>query len=259
MMRFFVFALWAATALAQTPADLFNKPPADVDQALRARINEFYQDHVTGEFRKAEALVAEDTKEFFYDHDKPKYLSFSISHIQYSDDFTRAKATILCEQYVMFPGFAGKPVKIPTPSTWKLVDGKWYWYVDQKTLRETPFGTRPENAANAGSASGPAPVIPDPSELLNQVRTQVVASPESVSLKPGESGEITISNHSSGTMTLAVDGKLAGVTASLDQADVKAGGKAVLTLRAGEDAKPGKLNILVVQLNQSLPIQINIE
>src|ERR1700730_11464976 len=98
-----VFALFAAGSFAQDTASLFNKPPADVDLALRARISEFYEYHVKGEFHKAEGLVAEDTKEYFYDHDKPKYLSFEISKIDYSDGFTKAKAIILCEQFVMAP------------------------------------------------------------------------------------------------------------------------------------------------------------
>jgi hypothetical protein len=44
-------------------------PPAEasrpeVDQALRARIGEFYPDHVGGKFRQAEALVAEETEDY---------------------------------------------------------------------------------------------------------------------------------------------------------------------------------------------------
>ena len=46
----------------------------------------------------------------------------------------------MCEQYVLIPGFADKPLKVPTPSTWKLVDGKWFWYVDAQAVRKTPFG-----------------------------------------------------------------------------------------------------------------------
>jgi hypothetical protein len=38
----------------------------EVNQALRARIGEFYQEQVGGKFRHAEALVAEETKDYFY-------------------------------------------------------------------------------------------------------------------------------------------------------------------------------------------------
>jgi len=73
-MRLILLAILSCSAWAQSD-NPFNRPPADVDQALRARITEFFQFHVTGEYRKAEALVAEDTKDYFYDHNKPKYLS----------------------------------------------------------------------------------------------------------------------------------------------------------------------------------------
>ena len=138
---FAIFAVLAGAALAQqSAADLFHKPPADVDRALRARINEFYQDHVKGEFRKAEALVAEDTKDYFYDGNKPHYLSFELVSIKYSDDFQKAEALVKVEQRVLLPGFDGKPMIFPIPSFWKLENGEWYWYVDKEKMYDTPFG-----------------------------------------------------------------------------------------------------------------------
>src|SRR5579871_5582628 len=98
MLRFCLLAILPLALAAQDPAELFNKPPAAVDQALRARITEFFELHVKGDFRKAEALVAEDTKDFFYNGNKPRYLSFEISKIKYNEDFTKAEATVLCEQ-----------------------------------------------------------------------------------------------------------------------------------------------------------------
>ena len=63
----------------------------------------------------------------------------------------------------MLPGFMGKPMKVPVPSTWKLVDGTWYWYVDPESLRMTPFGKMTPGAAQE-SASAPAfPRFPPPS------------------------------------------------------------------------------------------------
>src|SRR5664280_1083651 len=140
MLRFTLLAVFATGLFAQDAGDLFNKPPADVDLALRARITAYYDLHVKGEFRKAEALVADDSQDFYYNASKTKYLSFEIARIEYSDNFTRAKATVVCEQYIMLPGFMGKPMRIPMPSTWKLVDATWYWYLDPESLRATPFG-----------------------------------------------------------------------------------------------------------------------
>src|SRR5712692_6584417 len=89
-----VSALWA-----QTPGDRFNKPPADVDEALRSRIAKFYQAHVDKKFRQADEYVAEDTKDFYYEASKPAYLDFEIKSIAYSDNFTKANVVVHCKTY----------------------------------------------------------------------------------------------------------------------------------------------------------------
>src|SRR5438067_607794 len=166
MLRPIVLALAAASLLPAQADNPFNRPPEGVDQALRARITEFYQLHVKGDFRHAEALVAEDTKDFFYTHNKPQYLSFEISRIDYSENFTRAKATVVCEQYVMMPGFSDKPMKVPTPSTWKVADGKWYWYVDPESLRVTPWGKMTPGKTPATGGAPALPPIPSSADFL---------------------------------------------------------------------------------------------
>jgi hypothetical protein len=255
MLRFSWIALIASAALAQSPspADVFNKPPAEVDQALRARISEFYELHVKGDFRKAEALVAEDTKDFYYNHNKPRYFSFEISRIDYSDNFTKAKATVLCEQEVLFPGFAGKHMKVPTASTWKLVDGKWYWYVDPDALRMTPFG---KMTPGPGSDSGQIPVIPSGT---NFVMNKIQADKKSVTLEPGESAEVEFTNSAPGNMDLALVGEIPGIEAKLSETSLKANSKAVLSLRASQSAKGGVLSVRVVQTGEVIPIQIAVK
>jgi hypothetical protein len=258
MFRLLTLTLWVAAGFAQTPADLFNKPPADVDQALRARITEFFQDHVDGKYRQAEALVAEDTKDFFYTAPKPKYLSFEITSITYSEGYTRAKAVVLCEQFVPLPGFQSKPLKIPTPSTFKLVDGQWYWYVDQEQLRQSPFGPlRPGPAA--GSTAGGQLTMPKPEDVLKAASQQVRADKQAVSLKPGGSDQVTITNQAPGVMSISVIGSIPGVNVTLDRMELKTGEKAVVTFRAGNDARPGGLSIRVDQTNHVIPIRVDVQ
>ncbi len=253
MLRLSTFLLYSAILFAQTSDTPFDKPPAAVDKALRARITEFYEDHVKGDFRKAESLVAPDTKEFFYSHNKPSYLSFEIRQIQYSEKFTRARAVVVCEQYVMLPGFANKPLKVPTPSTWKLVKGKWYWYVDQDAARQSPFG-KMTAGTQPGNGLIPA-VIPDnPAPFLNLVK----ADRDSLALKPGESAQVTVTNAAPGSMDVVVFGNLAGVDAKLDHSNLKMADKAVLTIRAEEGAKSGLLTLRVEQTGELIPIRIEI-
>ena len=251
MLRFTLLAVFAVGSFAQNAGDAFNKPPADVDEALRARITEFFDLHVKGEFRKAEALVAEDTQDLYYSSSKTKYVSFEIGRIDYSENFTRAKATVLCEQYIMLPGFLGKPMKIPIPSTWKLVDGTWYWYVDPESLRMTPFGKM-----NPGTARESAPkTIPAiPTTVPDYIYQQVKADKASVSLKVGESEQVTVTNSAPGTMNISVTGSLPGVEVKLDRTVLNTGEKAVLTFQASNEAQSGVLSIQVEQTNQVIPI-----
>src|SRR5271157_2893370 len=249
MSRLILLAVFASGSFAQNAGDAFNKPPADVDQALRARMTEFYDLHVKGEFRKAEALVAEVTKDLYYSSNKTKYLSFEIGRIEYFDDFTRAKATVLCEQHIMMPGFTGKPMKVPTPSTWKLVDGTWYWYVDPESLRMTPFGKMtpgpPRESAPASKS------IPDiPTTVPDYIYKQVKADKASVTLKAGESEQVTITNSAPGPMNISLTGSVPGVDVKLDRTVLNAGEKAVMTVQAGSDAKSGVFSIQVEQTNQ---------
>jgi hypothetical protein len=258
MRKFAILALFASCAAAQEPADLFNRAPKNVDDALRARIDDFYQASVKGEFRKAEALVAEDTKDFFYDHDKPRMLSFEISRIEYSDGFTHAKATILEERYVMFPGFAGKAMKIPTPSYWKIENGKWCWYVDKDKLNETPFGIMKPGPPTAGDNS-PQSVLPtlptDPSELMKLVH----ADKSEVSLNPGQTERVVIENGMKGPVTVSLQGKLEGIEAAFDHETIPAGEKAILTLKAEDGAKSGKLTVRAMPLRNEMPIQVTVK
>jgi hypothetical protein len=256
MFRFILLGILVTGSYAQDAGDAFNKPPADVDKALRARIAEFYDFHVKGEFRKAEALVAEDTQDLYYSSSKTKYVSFEIGRIDYSDNYTRAKATVLCEQNIMLPGFMGRPMKVPMPSTWKLVDDTWYWYLDPESLRMTPFGKMTPGAAREPE-SKTIPAIP--TTIPDFIYKQVKADKASVTLKAGESEQVTITNSAPGAMNISLTGSVPGVEVKLDRTVLKAGEKAVLTVRADGDAKPGVLSIQVEQTNQVIPIQVAIK
>jgi hypothetical protein len=253
-----LLAALAAACCAQNAEDLFNRPPAGVDETLRARITEFYGYHISREYRKAEALVAEDTKDYFYAGNKPAYLHCEIVRIAYSANFTRAKATITCGMYVMVPGFADKPFNVPLASTWKIEDGKWMWYVDQDQRRASPMGKMtpgPPVFTAQGGAPKPLPQIPTSADFLYSL---VKVEKRDVDLKRGESAQLTISNTAPGVMNLALLGKIAGVEATLDNASLKANEKAVLTLKAGENAESGSLQISVMPIEQLIPIRVTV-
>ncbi|HTS26975.1 MAG TPA: hypothetical protein VMH81_13960 [Bryobacteraceae bacterium] len=254
MFRFALLAVLGAAAFAQDASEAFNKPPAKVDQALRARVNEFFQDHVKQEFHKAEALVAADTKEFFYSHNKPAYLSCETGKIVYSDDFKRAKVTEICEQYVMVPGFADKPLKVPFGSTWKVEKGKWCWYVDPEELKHTPFGTM--TPGPRGPGGGLPAVIPENADFVMHL---VQADRGEVNLKPGQPETVNIRNGAAGLMDIQVVGKSPGVEATLDHTNLKVGDRAVLTIQANEGARSGRVVIKVEPTGQIISINVSVK
>jgi hypothetical protein len=258
MFRPIALLLCAAACFAQSNADLFNRPPEDVDHALRARIAEFYQDQVDGKFRQAESLVAEDTKDYYYSASKVKYLSFEVRDIHYSEGFTRAKAVILIERYIAIPGVAARAMKVPTPSTWKLVDGQWYWYVDQEALKQTPFGKLNPGPAVPGTPPAVPAALPDLQQMQKMFSQQIKVDKAAVTMKPGDVEQVTITNGASGAIAVSLDGSIPGVEAKFDRTTIAAGQKAVVTLRAGAGAKPGVLTLRVQQTNQVFSIQVNV-
>jgi len=153
----------------------------------------------------------------------------------------------------MIPGFADKPLMVPIPSTWKIVKGKWYWYVDQESLVNTPFGKMKPGPVT-GNSPLPTSIPTDPAPFLNLVK----ADKQSVALKPGQSGQVSITNTAAGVMTLAIETPLPGVEAKLDQAELKIGGRAVLTLRA-ERAATGVVTLKVQQTGETIPITVEVK
>lgn len=257
MQRISLLLLLAGIAAAQDQSP-FNKPPADMDVALRARIKEFYDYHVAGEFRKADALVAEDTKDYFFTSRKPQYISCEISRIDYFEKFTKAKAVIMCLMYVPMPGFNDKPVQMPTPSAWKIENGKWFWYVDQKEVRNTPFGVMTPGPAiravqpGASAAGGAAGLDMTTDFLFKQVRFEKTE----VELWAGDSAEVLIANSAPGNMDLSVFSAPEGIDARLASATVKSNEKTSLKIKTSRDARPGKIEIRVDQTGQIIPLQI---
>jgi hypothetical protein len=261
MLRITLLALVASTCFAQTAAELLNKPPEDVDKALRARVEEFYGYHVSGQYRKAEALVAEDTKDYFYTNGKPAYLSCKIRDVKYPDDFQHAKVLEMCSLVLLAPGFTDKPVDMPIGSTWKIEDGKWVWYMSDDARRASPFGNLkmtpgPPGKDHSATAQGALPSIPSSADFIYNL---VKVEKREVDVVRGAGTEITITNTAQGPMSVALNGKLQGVEATLDKTNLQANEKAVLSLKADVSAVSGTLEILVSPIRQVIPIQINVK
>jgi hypothetical protein len=135
-------ALAGSLALAQDAGtDVFTKAPPDVDAALRAQVDKFYQAHVDGKFRVAESCVCEESKDFFYQMEKQKYIGQELLKINYEENFTKATVVVGIEVDWKSPRLGTMRVKPPMNSLWKVENGQWCWYVKMDKQWKTPFGT----------------------------------------------------------------------------------------------------------------------
>lgn len=249
-----ILVLAAAAAQAQT-AKPAAKAPEKVDKALRERVRLFYQSYVDGRFKDAEPLVAQDTKNIFFAAGKPQFLRFEISGISYSSNFTRASVLTLCKQQMLLPGGNGMmEADLPISSDWKLEKGKWYWWVDQTSGTDTPFGKIGPPIGSAGSTPLPKVNLLDPSIALHKVS----ADRQSLSLKIGGSAEVTFSNSAQGVMSVVVTGNPPGFDVKPARADMPAGSKATFTVKAAPDATSAILTFTVQPTGEIVEMKVAI-
>lgn len=247
-MRRIVSVLLAATAA------FAQNPPKKTDEALRARVSEFYQYHVTEEYRKAEKLVAPDAQDMFYTKEKPKYESFEILTIEYRENFKKAKVTVAVSQYGHAQGFQGQLMKTRSISSWKLEKGKWLWYIDPEEFKRVGFGP----SANAGTKPPPGAAVPevkaDPSQMAVALG-KVTVDKKSIVVTPGGGDTITITNNSMGTISLLVEQVLPDIRITLDKNNLNRGEKAIATLKYGANPHAGEVHFLIGPTNEILAVE----
>lgn len=125
-------------AFGQDSSDLFQKAPPAIDDALRARVNEFYTDFIAGKFKAAYALVADDSEDKFFELSKDQYKSCEIIRINYSDQFTKATVITSCKTDWRWHGVSTMTT-FPLTSTWEVIDGQWFWHYTKPTVVPSPF------------------------------------------------------------------------------------------------------------------------
>jgi hypothetical protein len=267
MSRLLVLSwLLAIAGFAQNPTDLFSKAPPAIDEALRDRVIQFYQAHVDGKFRAADQIVAEESKDVFFEMEKRRCNSFEIGRINYKETFTRAQVMILCDTQMMMVPVGVRPVKLPISSLWKQIDGKWFWYVDPTAGTDSPFGPM---KAGPMPAAGAAPALtadmmkgPDPASLKLMVQVDRQNAKFNLS-QPGEQ-VINISSKLPGIAKLSVDQtSFPGLEGKLEKTELSTGESAKLTIvytpaagrpRAGQHL--AEVRLRVEPIGRVFPIQV---
>jgi hypothetical protein len=230
--------LVSAAVLAQTPS-----PAADVEQALRARVTEFFQDFVDGKFRQAINLVAEDTQDEYFSSPKAEIKTFKIDRIDFSSDFTKADVQMTVKQIwkLKAEGFLQDTVvESPMATTWKIENGKWVFYHHiQPDGWVTPMGPssgfhKPEGPAVIPEKLDEATLNAEAARLLNQTGAQTGVDKEQVTLasdKPS-SVKVVFHNGAQGSVNVSMVGvpNLLGFSAKFDKPVVNSGQDAILEI-----------------------------
>jgi hypothetical protein len=247
---------------------IFRKAPPDVEEALRARVSQFYAYFQEGKFRQAEALVAEQSRDMFYSAPKVRIQGFKVETIDFTADFQSAKVQVTCQMSQI--GFGGGAMAVPLQGDWKLIDGQWYTVIERR--RETPFGpvtpAAPSQAPSGASAVlGQNPFLTNPAEALASIQKGALRL-ESQSLAfrrdgPG-SGTVVITNGMPGLLEVELeDPKWPGLKLSLSAKSIPPKGQA--TLRADYDPQAGKLSgaraitLRFLPVNRAETIQLRFE
>jgi|SRR6185312_15019342 len=251
MDRRLLFPIVAVTAWAQQPSP----EAAAAEEALRSRVNEFFQMQVDKKFRQAEGLIADDSKDDYYNGNKYNIKGFRIEKVDLLENNTKAKVLIRAQVTVILP--AGGPVSLEAPqeTLWKLEDGKWVWYVLHGGV-STPFGVihSEGGTSNGGPLQSKEGKAPDLATLRSEVRldrsfvTLTPDAPQIVTLSNGLNGEIEIQLANEQTR---------GFTAKIDKKHLKAGETAAIQLTAdGKGPQVGIAHIEVSPLAEVLEIQV---
>jgi hypothetical protein len=129
-------------------------------------------------------------------------------------------------------------------TTWKVIDGNWFWYVDEEGSKhaETPMGRMnagpKEAAAPTGMPADFSKMINDPArraEFVESLRNKVAISKTEVTLplRKAASETVEIANRLDGPINIEfeVAGKVPGLTVKLDKPMVAAGGKILVQIK----------------------------
>ena len=255
-MRYFdrrlLFPVAAATAFAQ------QQPPeaAAAEAAVRSRAQEFFQMQVDKKYRQAESMVADESKDAYYDGRKFNIKSFDIQKIVLSDNNTRAQVTMKAKVTLMMAGAGTVDLDVPSTTDWKRQGDQWVYVIAPDI--ETPFG---KMNPQAGQAAAPTldktGKAPDIKSLMNAVKLDR----EMILMTSGSSEVATITNDLPGEVILEMPNQqLGGVTLAADKTHLGKGEKATLRFTAeGTVAEKHDFQINVMPLGTMLTVHVEVK
>ena len=245
----------------------------EADRAVRARVTEFLQYHVDGNFRKAYDMFAEDTKDDYFASGKVQIKGFKIEDVRFTDNFTKATVTGTISKTFNVAG-TDLPVTVPSTTTWKIENNKWVWYNDTKSAPATPMGLAsavPAGAAPPSSAGNGVDGLPKNfddktiSAAAQSILQQVGVDKKEITLAADKASEERVIFHNGMTGSVQLEltvPEIPGFSARLEQTVVRAGGDVPVVFRyvPGDPAgrrDPIGVQLTVEPLNQVFVIRVN--
>lgn len=263
-MRFPAGLLCAASLLGQGFDQPWDKAPPHIDKALRERVSFFFDMHQSGQFRRADSVVHEDSKDAFFEAERLRFRSYKIVKINYSDEFRKASAVIDLDMEHHFPGFKTMDVNRAFVSTWKADSaGVWWWYVDRGARPEWPFNPNGPTAGGVSQQRSITELIEREGIKFDEIRSKVSVDRDSIELKSHEasSGEFIITNRFEGPVEISMQADdFDGVSYRLESSKIEPGTSTTLRvsckpLHAAK--KPDLRVILSVQpLGKVIPLTV---
>jgi hypothetical protein len=195
------------TAFGQDPSDMVDKAPPAIDEALRARVSKFYGAFVSGKFKEAYLLVANDSQDQFFELSKDQYKSFEIIKTRYSENFTKAVVLTSVKSDWRWHGVV-TPTTFPLTTNWKIEDGEWVWHYVKPTMAASPFSPTGFVPIPADTPAAKPSALPgDVAGTAQGILSKVGIDKRSVRLRTYESSQdvIHVRNDMPGAVTLNLD------------------------------------------------------
>jgi hypothetical protein len=198
--------------LAQDSTELVDKAPPPVEEALRARIDQYYHAFMAGKYKDAYLLVDDASQDAFLETDKQQYKGCDTLKIRYSDNYTKAIVVESCKSEWKWHGVT-TPSVFQITSNWKVVDGQWYWHYVKPTQIAFPFSPTgfvpvPQEDQADITLKKEGPAIPaDLKGAAQGILSKVSVDKQAVRLHPEQSSQdvIHVRNEMPGVVTLKLD------------------------------------------------------
>jgi hypothetical protein len=267
-----------AAVFAQVPSPA---APPEIDQALRARVNEFFQDFIDGKFRQAINLVADDTQDKYFASPKLEMTAFKVNAIDYSDGFTKATVNMTVTRVwkLKAEGFIqDTKVDGPMETAWKIENGKWVFYEKPMGAGQwvTPMGPSSNLSAEGAAAAENRKKINDDTmqaeaqKILGQIaqpaaETGVTPKEVNFALDKPSSAKVTFRNGVPGSVGLSLLGlptDMPGFSATLEKTTVNSGESAAVELRFDPSAGQPQnrsitIHVIVAPFDMEFPVTVN--